>query len=182
MKRISDPTHPYVETVRQLLENSFPVQERRPFPDFLNLLEAGAFSLYAWEEEGRLTAFSVLWNLEDFQFLEYLAVHPDTRGKGYGTRVMKDLVTSFRTPLLFEVEPPANEISRKRVVFYERLGFVLNNYSYFQPPYRPEGTPFPLQIMSYGQPLTETDFREKTGRLTKEVYERWWGTDDVPGA
>lgn len=174
MKRLFDPAHIHVETIRQLLESSFPVEERRPFPDFLRLLSNGAFSLYVWEENEKLMAFSVVWDFGDFQFLEYLAVHPDTRGTGYGTKAMNDLITAFHTPLLLEVEPPADAISRKRIVFYERLGFVLNDFPYFQPPYRADGTPFSLRIMSYRRPLEAADFAEKAEKLKWEVYERWY--------
>ena len=72
--------------------------------------------------------------------------------------------------ICLEVEFPDNEISRRRIGFYERNGFVLNNYPYIQPPISEGRNPVPLKIMTTDKGITEEQFNKIRALLYKYVY------------
>ena len=73
--------------------------------------------------------------------------------------------------LLLEVELPEEELSRRRIGFYERCGFTLHPYEYLQPPYHAEGEPFPLRIMTSGtNSFTQEDFQKCRDLIYRHVY------------
>ncbi len=52
-------------------------------------------------------------------------------------------------PVLLEVEPPVDEITRRRVAFYQSHGLLLRDeVPYIQPPYSPGLPPVPMCIMT----------------------------------
>ena len=75
-------------------------------------------------------------------------------------------------PVILEAEPPElNETARRRVAFYERLGFNLNPHEYYQPPYKPVGRPVRLVIMSAPKALTDEEFFRARTVLYRDAYE-----------
>ena len=72
--------------------------------------------------------------------------------------------------IILEIEPPVTEISIKRLKFYEKLGFKLNNYEYFQLPLRENHSPLKLNLMSYPEKLTPTEFENIKNKIYSEVY------------
>ena len=53
----------------------------------------------------------------DFVYVEYLAVDPDIRGGGIGARILSQLRDGVRKPVVLEVEPPFNELAKRRIQF-----------------------------------------------------------------
>ena len=58
----------------------------------------------------------------------------------------------------------------KRLHFYEKLGFKLNDYEYYQLPLREGSNPIEMIIMSYPQKLDETQFEVIKNDIYKNVY------------
>jgi hypothetical protein len=69
---------------------------------------------------------------------------------------------------VLEVEPPEDEIKKRRIAFYERCGFHLSKEEYYQPPYQEGGEPVRLMLMSYPEPITRHD--EVSAALYRDVY------------
>jgi len=67
------------------------------------------------------------------------------------------------------VEPPEDELSRRRVQLYRRLGFTLNDGSYFQPPFYGNPKPLPLMLMST-RPLSASEFASTAASIHRNVY------------
>ena len=67
-------------------------------------------------------------------------------------------------------ELPENELARRRIGFYSRNGFKLNNYPYIQPPMSAGKNPVPLLIMTTGGVLAESEFINMRDILYKNVY------------
>ena len=57
---------------------------------------------------------------------EHFAVDPDERGGGYGGKALRLLCEELQTPVVLEVELPFDEMSRRRIGFYQRSGFTLS--------------------------------------------------------
>ena len=70
--------------------------------------------------------------------------------------------------MCLEVEPPEDDLTKRRVAFYERNGFVLNHYPYIQPSVSKGRPSVPLLIMTYGRAIEEVEYLG----MKKVVYER----------
>ena len=94
---------------------------------------------------------------EGYAYLEHLAVEPVLRGHNYGARILYDLCRRAGRVIL-EIDPPEDEISRRRRGFYERNGFVYNEYDYIHPSYLRPPQPHRLMVMSYPEAISPAEF------------------------
>ena len=62
------------------------------------------------------------------------------------------------------------EISKKRVSFYEKLGFSFNDFYYLQQPLNHGDSPFRLNIMSYPESIGEKEFEKYKNDIYRDVY------------
>lgn len=134
------------------LEESFPPEERRPFADFCRVWEEPRFSLFFAREGGEEVGLISLWQFSDFVFVEHLAVYPEQRGGGYGGKIMR-AVSAAHPALVLEIEPPTEGDKLRRWEFYRRLGFVMNDFPYFQPAYSAGGEKLEMRLLSLPMPL-----------------------------
>ncbi|MFI3240514.1 MAG: GNAT family N-acetyltransferase [Bacteroidales bacterium] len=129
---------------------AFPVEERRGLDYFLECLNYSSFRLYAIVDGDRFIGFIAWWDLADVRYVEYLATSPAMRGEGYGKMILQNFMAESDKPILLEVEHPEDEIKRRRIGFYERLGFTLNAHDYAQPPYDISSDEYlSLMVMTY---------------------------------
>lgn len=159
------------DQIYSIMKDSFPVIEYRSYEGQKMLLSNPYYRLLTQEDEhGKVIAFLAGWEFESFRFVEHIAVSPVIRGGGRGRQLMEQFMKESALPVILEVEPPEDELKRRRIGFYERLGFQVGDHKYVQPPLR-EGQPeLPLCIMSYPQRLTETEFHSYKEQLYREVY------------
>ena len=151
------------------MESSFPPDEVRELKDGIALLGNDSFSLLAVYENDNLVAFIETWSLNDMTFIEHFAVKEESRGKGLGKEIMNQII-SKHDRIVLEVEPPEAEATKRRIKFYEKLGFKLNNYPYIQPPLSKDKKPLPSLLMTYPKELSETEFIETRNKIHKIVY------------
>lgn len=60
---------------------------------------------------------------------------------------------------MLEIDPPETEIAVRRLRFYERLGFVRNDYHYVHPSFQRPYEPHQLVLMSYPKAMTDEECR-----------------------
>jgi hypothetical protein len=73
--------------------------------------------------------------------------------------------------MILEVEPPVDDISRKRISFYERHGFRRNKYFNYRQPSYAYGLPeVEMELMSRGN-IEIKDYRDLAPILTN-VYKQ----------
>ena len=153
------------------MKESFPEDEYRTYEGQKALLDDDAYRIYGIrEEDGNVLGVLAVWDLEEYAFLEHFAVSPAYRNLGIGRDALADLIAISQKPVCLEVEPPESEITRRRVGFYSRNGFFLNNYSYFQPSLAEGRTAVPLYIMTYGRSVDESEFLKIKNTLYTRVY------------
>jgi acetyltransferase, GNAT family len=99
------------------------------------------------------------WDFESVRYIEHLAVVPTLRGMQHGERILRHFLSESDMPVWLEVEPPDNELRNRRVGFYRRVGFTLNEHDYTQPAYEKSSQPVPLLVMTYPEAITEPDIR-----------------------
>jgi len=136
----------------RLMEKSFPPDEYRTYDEQKALLDDPAYTVYVlYNGSEDIKAFIAVWEFDEFAFIEHLAVQPEYRNCGIGSRVLIELAERLRLggkTVCLEVEPPETEMAARRIGFYERNGFSLNEYPYMQPPISEGRKAIPLLIMT----------------------------------
>lgn len=160
--------------VEKLLLTAFPEIERREneaqrFYTDNNPL----FHCYLIESETTFVGLVNLWIFEEFGYIEHVAIDPNLRNGGYGKLVL-DKVKELcgKLPIILEVEHPSDEMSSRRINFYQRAEFILHEVPYIQPPYRVGGEELPLYLMSYGAIDMKEAYERVKQRIHKEVYNK----------
>lgn len=157
--------------VWSIMERSFPQEEHRAYTGQERLLDNSYYQLYGYKKEGTIAAFFAVWQFEKFLFIEHFAVSEACRNSGIGAEILQQLLQMIHMPTVLEVELPEGELPRRRIGFYERNGFVWNDYDYIQPPME-EGKPeIPLRIMSYPTVLEPEQYEVVRKILYREVYQ-----------
>lgn len=155
-----------------LMRDSFPPSERRTDEEFRVLFSHPQVQILCAREDGQLQGFLLLWVLNDFVFVENFAVQPASRGLGLGSKMLAQLTDNFSLPVILEVEPPEDELTCRRVGFYQRNGFCMNECEYFLPClHKSIQKSIQLKIMSTPQPLSDTACRAAIEVLYHTVYE-----------
>ncbi|MDH6303478.1 ribosomal protein S18 acetylase RimI-like enzyme [Parabacteroides sp. PF5-5] len=170
-RKIESTSNPLLEKLEKTYIGSFPEQERRAFPLFVELIEREPrFSAYVLLKEGSYIGFLTTWALEGFVYVEHFAIDEAARNGGVGKAAMEQLLKQTSAPVILEVELPQDELSIRRVGFYERLGFRLDDHAYTQPPYAKGSDWLPMYLMSYGKINLNESFEQVKGELYKNVY------------
>lgn len=156
---VTSTDNTYLSAVNMLYMSAFPETERRPWPSLLALIGTPFFTLYVATESsaGRFVGFFSLWRLPDAIYVEHLAVVDTERGNGVGGLLVdKALEIAGNRPLVLEVElPETGPDAPRRISFYERHGLhVIDDITYFQPPYVPGQPELQLILMS-SRPLPD---------------------------
>ena len=155
------------EDVFRIMEQSFPIDERRNREGQQKLLSEEKYKLLGVKKDGKLLAFFAVWDFSDFVFIEHFAVEECARNSGTGGRMLKTLLE--QKPVL-EVELPEDSIKKRRIAFYERNGFCFNDNSYMQPAMGEDRQAIPLRIMSAPQKLSVEEFETVRAKLYQNVY------------
>lgn len=159
------------EKVYKIMFESFPVDERRTFDEQIELLSNPLFEIFVWKDEnaGDVKGFISIYRLEEFCFVEHFAVSEKYRNDGIGRSVLEKLL-EWQEKVCLEVEPPVTEQARRRIEFYRRNGFYLNEYPYMQPPISKGTKSVPLMIMTTGGEIDESEFLRVKNELYSKVY------------
>lgn len=167
--RTSDRVYTFVEN---LLHESFPVEERRDDDmQRYNTDNNPLFTVYLINDDDINVGLITLWKLDNFLYVEHLATSPNVRNKGYGKMIMQALLDNFPNSIIvLEVELPEDELSKRRIGFYERCGFTLCKNSYMQPSYRKVGSPIPMYIMFSGIESIDDKFDNIVSEIYSKVY------------
>lgn len=154
-----------------LMSESFPSIERRSYEGQKKLLNEESYNIIAVKNQNdNIIAFIANWEFDDFHFIEHFAVDSKIRGNGVGTSMLKAYLNECNKPIFLEVELPTNDISIRRIEFYKRLGFHLNNFEYLQPPLQNKHNFLPLKVMSYPRSVDEQEFVNLKNAVYGRIY------------
>ncbi len=131
-KPVREIADPLLDLVEKTYTSSFPEEERRDFSLVRKLLEEDSrFEMYALLRDGIYVGFITGWQFEGFVYAEHFAIDESARNGGIGAKAMTSFLALHEDPVVLEVEMPTEEMSKRRIGFYERLGFVLDHHVYF---------------------------------------------------
>ena len=170
--------------IYRIMQASFSDDEYRPYDEQLALFEEPEYWIYYMPAIGmervgnhstgnstmHAAGFLAVWEFESFIYIEHFAVNPALRNSGTGSAMLQELVRKYQKQICLEVELPEDELTRRRIGFYERNGFVFNEYPYIQPPISKGKSPVPLRIMTYGEAITRETFEAMKNVLYRSVY------------
>lgn len=160
-------SHEHYPFVESLMQTAFPLQERRnadlqrEYTDnkpqfFTNIIL----------EDKTPIGLITYWELDGFHYIEHFAIHEQYRNKGYGQQILGLIQKEIKGMIVLEVEEPTDDITYRRIAFYQRQGFVLQNAPYQQPPYHKGDKWFPMKLMT----LREENFSLKFEIIKESIY------------
>lgn len=160
------------DCVYAIMESSFPDDERRSYDKQKQLLKDPRYNIYVLTDDSAddIKAFITFFKFDAFVFVEHFAVDPLYRNQGIGSVVLQELKNALGCRLCLEVELPETDMAKRRIGFYERNGFYLNNYQYEQPAFSEDKSAIPLLVMSTVNPLNDDEFADIKNTLYREVY------------
>lgn len=166
-ERITEKTF---DEIFPLLEAAFPVTELRIKEDQKKLLQEDCYYLYGVRKDGAFAAVFATWEIEDFLYIEHFAVKEEYRNGGYGGQLLDALLEEKGRPMVLEVEEPEDELTRRRIGFYQRHGLVYNEYPYLQPPMRKGQDLLPLRLMTKPAAIDTETYQRYKKRIHTMVY------------
>ncbi len=162
-KRVSSEKDPLFPFCWELYQTAFPEVERRAKDYHTESMALDLFHADVVFDSDTPIGILFWWELSNFRFIEHFATSPTLRGKGYGDKILRGLIAQNDKPILLEVEHPTDDISRRRIGFYERIGFTLNKHPYSHPSYQQLPNTFvSLMVMTYPRPLSTEELQRFT--------------------
>ncbi len=154
---------------KAIYQQSFPVDEQRPIDDIVRLMnEEVRYTVMALVDDcNQCIGILTTWGFYTYMYIEHFAIAPAQRAKGYGTIMLCNYMDSLSIPIVLEVEPPTDNVSQRRIAFYERCGLKLYDYHYIQPAYSSDRSPVTLRLMGT---LVQPNLPQIAHTLHSEVY------------
>lgn len=157
-------------SVYKRLIDAFPYEERRDECDEEKCFLKEQFNFCEIIDNGESVGLVVFWLFNKFLFIEHIAINKEIRSKGYGSKTIDLIKSKYNLPIILEAESPETEMQKKRIKFYENLGFKVNSYDYTQPSYH-NAESVPLLVLSFPEILNENEFCEFFKTTRNVVYE-----------
>lgn len=148
----------------------FPENERRSETSQRAALGDPRYHLDAWLDKNTFIGFMGWWSFAPFRYIEHVAVTSEARSEGYGGSILKQWLALSEKPVLLEIEEVVDTRTRRRLIFYERLGFKAVPGVHIQPPYQGDGPGPVMQALSWPAPISEGQRRDFVSLLRSEVW------------
>ncbi len=165
---VNSPLHPLYSRALELYALSFPRHEQRRTASQKRILAHGEYNFLLIMDEGRFSGLMLCWESSDFIYVEHFCILPELRGQGVGSSAL-ELLSRKGKPLILEIDPPVDDVSRRRQGFYERAGFVSNNYKHVHPAYHRDCSGHSLVVMSSPGPLSPAQYSAFVSYLNRVV-------------
>ena len=132
------PTSSELPLIKELYEASFPEEERLSWTWMLEMTISGQAELQAYYVDRQFCGFTYSLVSPDAYYLLFFAVLAHHQSKGYGTSILSSITQQVgNRPVFLVIEPM--EVSAdnypqrvKRLDFYQRNGYHLTDYLYYE--------------------------------------------------
>ena len=160
-------SHEHYPFVESLMQTAFPLQERRNVDLQREYTDNKPhFHTLVILVENKPIGLITYWKLDSFNYIEHFAIKENLRNKGYGQEALKQLKEEIEGMIVLEVEEPIDELTKRRIEFYQRQGFTIQDMPYQQPPYRKGDDWFPMKLMT----LRDKNFSSEFERIKESIY------------
>lgn len=171
LQRITDAQHPMLAAAMKLYQISFPPHEQRKETSQREILSDADYHFDLIYEDELFVGLVLYWETADFVYIEHFCIQPELRGKQYGQKTLNLLQEKQKT-LILEIDPPVDDISKRRKQFYLRCGFAENPYPHVHPPYHPENHGHTLVLLSCPHEITPEQNRAFQRYLSQRVMHK----------
>lgn len=121
---------------RTKLMKDFHREELLSFSTLKKTMRKGIQKIFLYKQEVNQPncAYFVVSEIDDYIFIHYLAVYPQYRGRGIGSKLLQDIIKQYQDKkvIILEVEDPKfaknkkeEEIQNRRIAFYKKNDFLL---------------------------------------------------------
>ena len=162
-----------VQKIKQLYETAFPEDEQIPWEDLMRLVGEMPLDFTAYYDGEAFIGFTIVYPRKSFNWFWYFAVREELRGKGYGQRILSQLLDNYEDqPFVLDMGSTTQvcdnlEERGKRQAFYLRNGFRDTNV------YRTYND-ITITIMMRGEgTFTMQDWDD----IIHELQKFWWPDD-----
>lgn len=149
----------------------FPEVERKSYRDLKNGNERGIVKLIEIIENDKSVGFMILNTLKGNKHigLDYFAIWPENRSKGYGTKAIKLVKEKYKeyNGLFIEIEKlgcgkdeEENKTRERRAKFYQEIGFQKLNFDLFL-----FGMEYSIYVLPFKDKLEEDE------EIRKDMFE-----------
>lgn len=169
--RITKKEDPLLKRLKQTYKDAFPYGERRDMDEVDDLLVHNPLTtVNAIFNDGEYVGFLTYWTFDDFIYAEHFGIEKNLRNNGIGGKAFFKFVSEAPYPVVGEVERPVDDLTRRRVEFYERMGIRLYDHPYLHPAFHPDTQKLEVCMVSYGDIDLEKEFDRIERYLYKYVY------------
>lgn len=125
LNRITNSSSSEAQKLIALHGQTFPEYERFQGTSLLAMLidNVPAVHFQAISAGDDLAGFFMYWDLDGLYYIHFIAVFPEMRNKKIGQQVLDWVADNLSQPVFLESEVPYDEITARRLAFYERNGF-----------------------------------------------------------
>lgn len=168
LERINKNNQHLFSDAFSLYESAFPKEERRDPDEQKRVMTKDAYHFDLIMNGSEFIGVMLYWETDEFIFLEHFTTIPEIRGKGFGAQAL-DLLKQKGKTVILEIEDPVDEISKRRLAFYERNGFVLTPHYHIQAKYHLGDDDLMLKILSYNHSISKQEYLKFQDYMTKEI-------------
>ena len=161
------------EQIRELYETAFPAGEQIPWDDLMRLVGKMPLDFTAYYDGDTFNGFTIVYPRKSFNWYWYFAVRDELRGKGYGQRILTQLIEHYKgQTCVLDMESPTqvcenSEQRKHRHAFYLRNGF---RDTYLYRTYND----ITMTIMMMGEGRFSM---QDWDTLIRELQQFWWPDD-----
>ena len=166
--RIIAPGDPGFDWLYDLYMQSFPVHEQRLRERQEGVLGHPEYHCDLLFQGETRVGLLMWWAGPGFRYVEHFAIAPQLRGQSWGSRALREFLAEG-DPVVLEIDPPEDPVSRRRKGFYEGLGLVSNPWPHIHPPYRLEFSGHALEVMTVPGGWDEGQYRRFARYLDETV-------------
>lgn len=171
---VTNESDPLFEQCWSLYIEAFPEEERRDMEYQRETMLREEYRVDAVMDGDKFVGILMWWEFEGLRYIEHFATQSALRGGGYGAMILRSFEAEESTPIILEVEHPHCELNKRRIAFYERLGFVLNPHDFAHPLYaQPSDEMISLMIMTYPSAITAQELQAFTTTHFPAVHFRY---------
>ena len=152
----------------RIYTESFPFNERRISDQQIRVFQKTQYQLNTYLIDGQVVGFVASWSTPDFVFVEHFAISPEFRSKRLGSTELQHFIEEFKIPVILEIEMPVDELTKRRLRFYELAGFIRNPHEHYMPSYHEGEPPLEMEILTFPTTISE-ELYQIFSRFQKEV-------------
>jgi GNAT superfamily N-acetyltransferase len=170
--RLKNTSEPYFEKAWKLYEEAFPLEERRTIEQQAFVLQNELYHFDVLIDGTQLIGFILWWNFETHRYIDHFATATEQRNKGLGKLILNTFIAQNDKAILLEVELPTCELNKRRIQFYDRIGFKLNQHHYEIIPSNVDLPSLQLLVMTYPSLISEKELNSFVENYFPILFEK----------